>query len=106
MRAIVPAMRLLLLLSLLVLASPALARERCDLPESSGLHVKGGFHLGANYTDEEIEIFDMMALRQKGLKPRSAKRTEDGCIEAWVPDGQGGMETLTFDADTFQLKLD
>ena len=95
----------LALVTLLALAAPALARERCDLPEP-GLHVTFGVGIGGDYTDEEQEIFDKMELRKRGINPRTTKRTDDGCIEAWVPDGQGGFDRQYFDEDTFELKLD
>jgi len=93
-----------LVLALLLAVTPTLARERCDLPEP-GLHVTFGVGIG-RYTDEEQETFDKMELRKRGITARTAKRTDDGCIEAWVPDGRGGFDTMYFDEDTFELKLD
>jgi hypothetical protein len=94
----------LLLLALLA-ATPALARERCDLPEP-GLQITYGFGIGGGYDSEEQEIFDKMELRKRGITARTTKRTSDGCIEAWVPDGTGGFDTQYFDEGTFELKLD
>jgi hypothetical protein len=88
-----------------LMAAPGLARERCDLPEP-GLHITYGISIGGKYSAEEQEIFDKMELRKRGINARTAKRTDDGCIEAWVPDGSGGMDTQYFDADKFTLKLD
>lgn len=96
-----------LTLLLAAAATPAMARERCDTPgKEQGLKLQWNFQVGDRYTQEEQEIFDTMALRQQGVNPRMVTRTADGCLEAWVPDGQGGMQTMYFDADTFQLKLD
>lgn len=94
-----------LALCLVLAATPALARERCDLPEP-GLHISFGVSVGGKYDAEEQEIFDKMALRKQGINARIARRTDDGCIEAWVPDGSGGFDTQYFDPDSFELKLD
>ncbi len=94
-------------LAAIALATPALSRERCDGPERTpGVHVTWGFQIGSNYTADEQERFDKMDLRQKGINARTARRTSDGCIEAWVPDGSGGFDTMYFDEDTLELKLD
>lgn len=96
--------RVLILLAILI-TTPTLARERCDVPEP-GLQFTFGFGIGGGYDDEEQEIFDKMELRKRGISARTAKRTDDGCIEAWIPDGQGGFDTQYFDEETFELKLD
>jgi hypothetical protein len=98
-------MKYALALAALLIVTPALARERCDTPEP-GLHVTFGFGIGGDYDEQEQEIFDKMELRKRGVNARTAKRTSDGCIEAWVPDGSGGFDTQYFDEDTFELKLD
>ncbi len=85
--------------------TPSQGRERCDLPEP-GLHITYGISIGGRYTAEEQEIFDKMELRKRGINARTARRTEDGCIEAWVPDGSGGFDTQYFETDSFELKLD
>lgn len=95
----------LALAALLVSVLPAAARERCDTPEP-GLHITWGFSVGGKYTDEEQETLDKMELRKRGINARTAKRTDDGCIEAWVPNGGGTFDTQYFDEDTFELKLD
>ena len=89
----------------LLVATPTLARERCDVPDRTpGVHITWGFQIGADYTAEEQERFDKMELRQRGINARTARRTSDGCIEAWVPDGGGGLDTMYFDEDTLELK--
>ena len=95
----------LALAALLLIATPALARERCDVPKP-GITITYGFGIGGKYDDDEQEIFDKMELRKRGVTARETKRTSDGCIEAWVPDGQGGFDTQYFDEGTFELKLD
>lgn len=94
-----------IVLGVLAATSPTLARERCDAPKP-GLTITYGFSIGGKYDAQEREIFDKMELRKRGINARTATRTEDGCIEAWVPDGSGGFDTQYFDEDTFELKLD
>lgn len=78
-----------LALACLVLSSlPVLARERCDLPGEDGFHFKVVVGIGERSYDTQQE-FDMMALRKAGVYARSTQRTSDGCIEAWMPNGDG-----------------
>lgn len=92
-------------LALALAVGPALAAPRCD-EYGPGLHVEFGFRIGSPYTSEEQEIFDKMHLRQHGIDARTVTRTDDGCLEAWVPDGEGGFDTRFYDPRSFQLKLD
>lgn len=94
----------LVALGVLATATPALSRERCDVPKP-GLTITYGISIGGKYDAQEQEIFDKMELRKRGINARTATRTDDGCIEAWVPDGSGGFDTQYFDEDTFELKL-
>jgi hypothetical protein len=95
----------LMLAALAMLASPAAARERCDLPDGPGLHVK--FSISYGKRDRQMqEMIDMIELRKRGIEARTVTRTADGCLEVWAPDGQGGWATDYYDADTFELKLD
>jgi hypothetical protein len=86
-------------------AGPALAAPDCN-DYGPGLHVEFGFSIGAPYTDEEQEIFDKMHLRQNGINARTVSRTDEGCLEAWVPDGKGGFSTQYLDPRSFELQLD
>lgn len=92
-------------LALALTAGPALAAPKCN-EYGTGLHVEFGFRIGSPYTKEEQEVFDKMHLRQQGINARTVTRTDDGCLEAWVPDGQGGFDTQYYDPKSFQLKLD
>lgn len=98
-------MKRVLILLALISTTPAHARERCDTPKP-GITITYGIGIGGKYDAEEQEIFDKMELRKRGITARTTRRTSDGCIEAWVPDGQGGFDTQYFDKDTFELKLD
>lgn len=76
-------------------ATPALARERCDVP-SEGVHIK--VTVGFGHRDYETQQqFDAMALRKVGVNPRSVTRTGDGCIEAFIANGDGTFRTEYFD---------
>jgi hypothetical protein len=92
-------------LAVLLSAGPAVAAPKCN-EYGPGLHVEFGFRIGSPYTREEQEIFDKMHLRQQGINARTVTRTDDGCLEAWVPDGEGGFDTQYYDPKSFQLKLD
>ena len=95
----------LALVALALSAAPVLAAPKCN-DYGPGLHVEFGFSIGSPYTREEQEIFDKMHLRQNGINARTVKRTDDDCLEAWVPNGQGGFDTEYYDPRTFELKLD
>ena len=99
-------MRCLLILALVAVltSSPALAAPDCE-DNRPGLHISFGFSIG-RFTDEEQATFDKMHLRQNGIIARDVKRTDKGCIAAWVPDGQGGFSTEYYNPRTFQLVLD
>lgn len=103
------------LAALLGATGGAVAAPDCE-DHGPGLHITFGFSVGSPYTDEEQEVFDKMHLRQSGVVARETKRTAGDCIEAWVPDGQGGFDTeyydprtferKTFDSNSFRLQLD
>lgn len=95
-----------LLVPLLALtAMPAQAAPNCN-DRGPGLHIEFGFHIGSPYTAEEQEIFDKMHLRQNGVVARRTTRAANGCIQAWIPDGQGGTRIEYYDPRSFQLRLD
>lgn len=93
----------LLVAMLLAPAGGALAAPDCE-DRGPGLHISLGVHIGEPYTADEQEIFDKMYLRQHGIIARTARRTANGCIEAWVPDGNGGFDTEYYDPRTFEPK--
>ncbi len=93
------------LLALTVLPAEAGPRPRCDVPTQDGVHVK--FHLSYGERDYETQqLFDMMELRKQGINPRSVRRTGDGCIEAFVPNGDGTFNNEYYTPDTFELVFD
>jgi hypothetical protein len=86
-----------------VLSSPALARIRCDT-------IKPGFSLKVtvgkgDYDINTQESLDLLILKQAGIIARSARRTFDGCIEAWIPNGDGHFRTEYFDPDELRRKV-
>lgn len=78
-------------------ATPTLARERCDLP-GEGFHFKVTVGFGER-SYETQQDFDKMALRKAGVNPRSVTRTGDGCIEAFIANGDGTFRTEYYDPD-------
>lgn len=90
------ALPILLVVLLLPIGIAQAAQPDCE-DYGPGVHVTFGFRVGSPYTEEEQAIFDKMHLRQNGIIARETKRTSKGCIEAWVPDGQGGFDTEYYD---------
>lgn len=82
--------------------TPTLARERCDLPGEDGFHFKVVVGFGER-SYETQQQFDMMALRKAGVYARSSQRTSDGCIEAWIPNGDGTFRNEYYDPSTLGL---
>jgi hypothetical protein len=87
----------------LALATPA-AAAYCD-DRSDGIavingKVSFGIHVGEPYTEEEIAAFDEMALRQQGYDVSRAERW-NGCIRAWVRDGDGRQRQQFFDPNDY-----
>lgn len=88
---------ILLPLAFLALCTGALAAQPDCEDYGPGIHFSFKVQVGADYTEEEQAIFDKMHLRQNGIIARDTRRTSKGCIEAWVPDGQGGYSTEYYD---------
>ena len=89
------------------LSTPVMAAPKCDEDTfQPGVHFSFGVRIGSPYTREEQEIFDKMELRKQGVNARTVTRTSEGCLEAWVPDGNGHFHTEYYDPGTFELKLD
>ena len=78
--------------------------------QSTQAHNSWGVTLGAGASIGKTTLADAgeheTPKTQRGINARSTTRTDDGCIEAWVPDGGGGFDTQYFDPDSFELKLD
>ena len=81
-----------------VSAVPVAARERCDAPNSPGANFRVTISFGHRdaETDEQI---NKMLLAQQGVKARSVRRTSDGCLEAWIANGDGSFRNEYYDPD-------
>ena len=90
--------RALLALPILLLPFGAAEAAQPDCEDyGPGVHFSFKVQVGEPYTEQEQAVFDKMHLRQNGIIARDTKRTAKGCIEAWVPDGQGGFDTEYYD---------
>jgi hypothetical protein len=98
---LLPAIALLVLMP--AVSSPALARIRCDAIKP-GLSFKVTLGKG-DYDINTQESLDLMILKQAGITARTARRTFDGCIEAWIPNGDGHFRTEYFDPDDLRRKV-
>lgn len=67
---------------------------------NGGIVVQFGVHLGEEYTESELNTFDLMALRQQGVDATAVERW-NGCIRAYVRTATG-EEMQFFDPDTYQ----
>lgn len=67
---------------------------------NGGVVVQFGANLGEEFTESELNQFDLMALRQQGVDATAVERW-NGCIRAFVrtPTGE---EMQFFDPDTYQ----
>ena len=87
---------------LTTLPAAAEGRPRCDAVSGDGFHFKITVSVGKRSADTQ-RIFDTMAVRRAGYDPRMVRRTGDGCIEAFVPNGDGTFDNKYFDPDTMKL---
>ena len=85
----------------LALSSPAYAIS-CDSPDGIrfGLGISGGFHIGEPYTEEELNLFDQMALKRRGIEATRVERW-NGCLRAWVKDADGRERQQFFDPQSY-----
>jgi hypothetical protein len=100
----------LLALPFALLATPAFAIS-CDNSSdgirfgfSGNLTISGGIHIGEPYTEEELNTFDQMALRRRGIEATRVERW-NGCLRAWVK-GENGREQQQFFDPTNYDRLD
>jgi hypothetical protein len=89
-----------------VAATPALARENCNLNGSRpGLTVEFGFSFGGK-TGGDGDSFDQdvvkMELRRRGVDARSVSMASDGCVEAFVQYPDGSWHSDYYDPDTWE----
>ena len=85
-------------------ATPALARENCELNGSRpGLtiefEVEFGGKPGGDSFDPEIAKIE---LRKRGVIARSVSMASDGCVEAFVQYPDGSWHSDYFDPDTWE----
>lgn len=87
-------------------ASPAMARENCNLNGTRpGLTVEFGFSIGGK-TGGDGDSFDQdvvkMELRRRGVDARSVSLASDGCVEAFVQYPDGSWHSDYYDPDTWE----
>ncbi|MDC9823541.1 hypothetical protein PRN20_07340 [Devosia sp. ZB163] len=99
-------MRLLpnLAVALVVAATPALARERCDTPDPTpGLKIEFHFGLGdVNDPQMDEQLYQMQIKQKHGIDARSVRVSGDGCLEAFVQAADGSWGVQYYDPDTFE----
>jgi len=95
-------------LALLVTPAMAQGRARCDADDNKpGLTIEFGFEVGSGKRDRDSEEqLWKMQLKQHGVDAWSVKRTDDGCLEAYVQNPDGSWNTQYYDEDTFVLVQD
>lgn len=97
------------LLAGLALATPALARENCNLNDSRpGLTIEFGFSFGGDADDGDSFDADavMSELRRRGVNARSVSLASDGCVEAFVQRPDGSWNSEYYDPDTWKKVSD
>ena len=89
---------------LLLAATPALARERCDKPDTQpGLKIE--FHVGfgkVNDPQMDEQIYQMELKRRHGIEARTVTVTGDGCLEAFVQNPDGTWRNEYYDPKTYR----
>jgi len=95
-----PLRSLVLAAALVGLTVPAQAAPFC-LGSPPGVHISFGVSVGGTFTESEINEFDLMRLRQKGVDATRVERWS-GCIRAFVRKPGGGEEMQFFDPRTFE----
>jgi hypothetical protein len=95
-----------------LLVTPAMAqgRARCDADDNKpGLTIEFGFEAGngksSSFRDSDETLWKMQ-LKQHGVDAWSVKRTDDGCLEAYVQNPDGSWNTQYYDERTFELVQD
>lgn len=88
----------------LLVASPTLARERCDSNDTTpGLKVEFGFSIGTGLRDAQMdEQLLLMQLKQNGVDARSVRIATDGCLEAFVQGADGSFHNEYYHPRTFR----
>lgn len=85
-------------------ASPALARENCDLNDNRpGLKIEFGFSIGGKSGGDSFDPeIAKIELRKRGVDARSVSMASDGCVEAFVQYPDGSWHSDYYDPDTWE----
>jgi hypothetical protein len=88
----------------LLLATPAMARENCDLNGTRpGLTVEFGFSIGGKTGGDSFDHdIAKMELKKRGVIARSVSMASDGCVEAFVQYPDGSWHSDYYDPDTWE----
>ena len=88
----------------LAAATPALARENCDMNGvRPGLTVEFGFSIGGKKGGDSFDQdVAMIELRKRGVIARSVSMASDGCVEAFVQYPDGSWHSDYYDPDTWE----
>jgi hypothetical protein len=95
-----------LLFAGLAAATPALARENCDMNGvRPGLTIEFGVSIGGKKGGDG-DSFDhdiaKLELRKRGVIARSVSMASDGCVEAFVQYPDGSWHSDYYDPDTWE----
>lgn len=86
--------------ALLAAATPAFALFCQD--DRSGVTITFGNNLfGTDQSEDDLNEFDLIQLRQQGVDATSVERW-NGCIRAFVRKPEGGEEMQFFDPNTYR----
>ncbi|WP_240232325.1 hypothetical protein [Devosia lacusdianchii] len=82
----------------LLTAFPAQAAFCTD---DRGIVTNFSIQIGKPFTEQELNEFDLMRLRQEGVDATRVERW-NGCIRAFVRKPEGGEEMQFYDPNTFE----
>ena len=89
-------------------ASPASAQGRalCNKDDREGLTIEFGVSVGKFSRQQQESLWKMELRQAHGIRPRSVKRTWDGCLEVYLQEPDGHFNTRYYDEDTLELVQD
>lgn len=94
-------------IALVLAATPALARERCNVdkgPPGLKIEFHVGFGSGVNDPQMDEQIYKMELKRRHGIEARSVRMLGDGCLEAFVQNLDGTWRNEYYDPKTYERK--